>query len=101
MGIIPFFRKNSTRKNLPSDQEEMAKIYNKDGYIVLKNLFAEEEIDKAVSEMHEKGFNPDYHLIKTRDANRCQDLWEHSESVKNLSTIVTTTTMITSYLWRR
>ena len=82
----PFFEKILQEKNLPSDQEDLARVYHKDGYIVLKNVFSEAEIDKVVSEMHEKGFNPTYNLIKTRDANRCQDLWEHSESVKNLST---------------
>ena len=81
----PFFEKILQEKKLPSEQEAMARVYNKDGYIVLKNVFSEDEINKVVSEMHEKGFNPDYNLIKTRDANRCQDLWENSEAVKNLS----------------
>jgi ectoine hydroxylase-related dioxygenase (phytanoyl-CoA dioxygenase family) len=81
----PFFEKILQEKKLPSEQEAMARVYNKDGYIVLKNVFSEDEINKVVSEMNEKGFNPDYNLIKTRDANRCQDLWENSEAVKNLS----------------
>ena len=82
----PFFEKILEEKKLTKQQEELARVYNKNGYIVLKNVFTEAEIDQVVSDIHEKGFNPDYTLIKTRDYNRCQDLWEHSEPVKNLST---------------
>jgi ectoine hydroxylase-related dioxygenase (phytanoyl-CoA dioxygenase family) len=82
----PFFEKIIQEKKLSKDQEELARTFNKDGYIVLKNVFTVEEINKVISEMHEKGFNPNYTLIKTRDFNRCQDLWESSEPVKNLST---------------
>lgn len=81
----PFFEKILQEKKLSSEQEAMARVYNKDGHIVLKSVFSMDEIDKVISEMHEKGFNPNYNLIKTRDANRCQDLWEYSEAVKNLS----------------
>ena len=82
----PFFEKILQEKKLTKQQEELARVYNKDGYIVLKNVFTEAEIDQVITDIHEKGFNPDYTLIKTRDYNRCQDLWEHSEPVKNLST---------------
>ena len=82
----PFFEKILQEKKLLKNQEAIAKLYNKEGYIVLKNVFTEDEIDKVISAMYEKGFNPNYTLVKTRDANRCQDLWENSESVKNLST---------------
>jgi ectoine hydroxylase-related dioxygenase (phytanoyl-CoA dioxygenase family) len=81
----PFFEKILPEKKLSKEQVGMAQIYNKDGYIVLKNVFTEEEINQVIKEMHEKGFNPDYTLIKTRDANRCQDLWENSDPVKNLA----------------
>jgi repressor of nif and glnA expression len=63
----PFFEKILHEKKLTQQQGELARIYNKDGYIVLKNVFTEEEVNQVVSEMHEKGFNTDYTLIKTRD----------------------------------
>jgi len=81
----PFFEKILQEKKLTSQKEAIARVYNKDGYIVLKNVFTVEEIDRVITDVHEKGFNPDYTLIKTRDYNRCQDLWENSEPVKNLS----------------
>ena len=82
----PFFEKILEEKKLSSAEKELARVYHEDGYIVLKNVFTEAEIDQVITDIHEKGFNPDYTLIKTRDYNRCQDLWEHSEPVKNLST---------------
>jgi len=81
----PFFEKILQEKKLSKEQEGMARIFNKDGYIILKNVLTEEEINQVIKDMHEKGFNPDYNLIKTRDANRCQDLWENSNPVKNLA----------------
>ncbi|RVU24023.1 phytanoyl-CoA dioxygenase [Sandaracinomonas limnophila] len=81
----PFFEKILAKKNLSKENEELAKSYNKDGYIVLKNIFSEQEIDLVIKDMKEIGFNPDFKTDNFRNDVRIQDLWMYSEPVKNLS----------------
>lgn len=81
----PFFEKILLEKNLTFEKEELARRYNKDGYIVLKNVFSEEEINLATIDVKTKGFNIDFPFQGIRDYNRCQDLWEISDPVKNIS----------------
>ena len=81
----PFFEKILAEKKLTAEQEEMARRYNADGYVVIKNAYTHEEIDVVIEEMKNKGFNQDFRFKNHRDANRCQDLWEYSEPTKNIS----------------
>ncbi|MHA8066704.1 phytanoyl-CoA dioxygenase family protein [Aquirufa sp. ROCK2-A2] len=81
----PFFEKIIKEKKLSSENEQIARDYHKNGFVVIKNQFSEEELDAVIQEMHTKGFNVDFNYENHRDANRCQDLWTYSDSVKNLS----------------
>jgi ectoine hydroxylase-related dioxygenase (phytanoyl-CoA dioxygenase family) len=81
----PFFEKILAEKKLSADQEELARRYNTDGYVVLKKAFSDDELDLVIDEMKSKGFNESFSFKNHRDSNRCQDLWEYSEPTKNLS----------------
>lgn len=81
----PFFEKILSEKKLSAEKEQLARDYHKNGFVVIKNLFSEEELNAVIVDMHEKGFNPDFHYNYDRDANRCQDLWNYSQPVTNLS----------------
>ncbi|MEN9386869.1 MAG: hypothetical protein RLZZ185_1610 [Bacteroidota bacterium] len=81
----PFFEKILAEKKLSPEFEEMARTYHSDGYIVLKKVFSDEEINLVIEEMKTKGFNEGFNFKNHRDSNRCQDLWEYSEPTKNIS----------------
>lgn len=81
----PYFNKILSSKKLSIELKSIAEDYNKNGFTVLKNIFNETELDEVISEMKHKGFNKEFELNNHRDEYRVQDLWMHSESVKNLS----------------
>lgn len=81
----PFFEKILSEKKLSADQEAMARKYNSDGYVVIKNAFTAAEVDIVIEEMKNIGFNQDFNFKNHRDANRCQDLWEYSEPTRQIS----------------
>lgn len=81
----PFFEKIIKDKNLSKENEQLARDYHKNGFVVIRNVFNEEELDVVIEEMHTKGFNPDFKYKHNREANRCQDLWNYSEPVTNLA----------------
>ncbi len=81
----PFFLKILKSKNLNSDFEKIAIDYNREGYVVLKNVFSKEEIDEIILEMNEKAFNPTFKYKHQRDERRSQDLWEYSEPVRKMA----------------
>ena len=81
----PFFQKILATKKLSAADAALAKEYNEQGYVVVKNVFSEELVDQIIREMQEKGFNPDYPIETFRNDIRIQDLWEKSEPVKQMA----------------
>ena len=81
----PFFEKIIKDKNLSKENEQLARDYHKNGFVVIRNVFNQEELDVVIAEMQSKGFNFEFNYENHRDANRCQDLWTYSDAVKNLS----------------
>ena len=81
----PFFEKIIIEKNLSKDFEKICRDFHQNGFVVLKNVFNDAEIDLVKKEMDEKGFNPDFKFPNQRDSKRCQDLWQFSEPVRALS----------------
>ncbi len=81
----PFFEKIIRDKKLSAENEEIAREYHTNGFVVIRNLFSDEELNEVIQEMHSKGFNDKFNYNNHRDANRCQDLWNYSEAVTNLS----------------
>lgn len=81
----PFFEKILESKQLSGEYKEIAKYYNENGYVVLKNHFTAEQTDKLVEDIFNKGFNGDSKEIAV-DENRIQDLWKVSEVSKDIAT---------------
>jgi ectoine hydroxylase-related dioxygenase (phytanoyl-CoA dioxygenase family) len=81
----PFFQQILATKKLSEANAALAKEYNEQGYVVLKNVFSDELIDQIIQDMQEKGFNPDYPIETFRNDIRIQDLWEKSEPVKQMA----------------
>ena len=81
----PFFQQILATKKLSATDAALAKEYNEQGYVVIKNVFSEELIDQIIQDMQEKGFNPDYPIETFRNDIRIQDLWEKSEPVKQMA----------------
>jgi ectoine hydroxylase-related dioxygenase (phytanoyl-CoA dioxygenase family) len=81
----PFFQQILATKKLSAIDAALAKEYNEQGYVVIKNVFSEELIDQIIQDMQEKGFNPDYPIETFRNDIRIQDLWEKSEPVKQMA----------------
>ncbi|MEN9959704.1 MAG: hypothetical protein RLZZ474_1948 [Bacteroidota bacterium] len=81
----PFFQQILATKKLSDANAALAKEYNEQGYVVLKNVFSDELIDQIIQDMQEKGFNPDYPIETFRNDIRIQDLWEKSEPVKQMA----------------
>lgn len=81
----PFFQQILATKKLSAADAALAKEYNEQGYVVIKNVFSEELIDQIIQDMQEKGFNPDYPIETFRNDIRIQDLWEKSEPVKQMA----------------
>jgi ectoine hydroxylase-related dioxygenase (phytanoyl-CoA dioxygenase family) len=81
----PFFQQILATKKLSAADASLAKEYNEQGYVVIKNVFSEELIDQIIQDMQEKGFNPDYPIETFRNDIRIQDLWEKSEPVKQMA----------------
>lgn len=81
----PFFQKILETKKLSAADAALAKEYNEQGYVVVKNVFSKELVDQIIREMQEKGFNPDYPIETFRNDIRIQDLWEKSEPVKQMA----------------
>jgi ectoine hydroxylase-related dioxygenase (phytanoyl-CoA dioxygenase family) len=81
----PFFEKILESKQLSVEYKEIAKYYNENGYAVLKNHFTEEQADRLVVDIFNKGFNGDGKEIAV-DENRIQDLWKVSEISKDIAT---------------
>ena len=81
----PFFQQILATKKLNAAEAALAKEYNEQGYVVIKNVFSEELIDQIIQDMQEKGFNSDYPIETFRNDIRIQDLWEKSEPVKQMA----------------
>jgi hypothetical protein len=81
----PFFENRLKEKHLSDVQAALAREFHENGFVVLKNIFTEEEIDNVIRDMDEKGFNLDFPASNLRDEFRVQDFWEHSKAIKNLS----------------
>jgi ectoine hydroxylase-related dioxygenase (phytanoyl-CoA dioxygenase family) len=81
----PFFQQILATKKLSAADAALAKEYNEQGYVVIKNVFSEKLIDQIIQDMQEKGFNPDYPIETFRNDIRIQDLWEKSEPVKQMA----------------
>lgn len=81
----PFFQQILATKKLSAADAALAKEYNEQGYVVIKNVFSEELIDQIIQDMQEKGFNSDYPIETFRNDIRIQDLWEKSEPVKQMA----------------
>lgn len=81
----PFFNDIVESQQLSDAQRKLAKEYNQNGFIVVKNAFSEELLENVKSEMHSKGFNPDFKTDIPRNEQRVQDLWLHSVPVKEVA----------------
>jgi ectoine hydroxylase-related dioxygenase (phytanoyl-CoA dioxygenase family) len=63
----------------------LATEYYENGYIVLSNIFSSDLIEKIKSEMMDKGFNQAFPIDTFRNDVRIQDLWQYSDSVRELA----------------
>ena len=81
----PFFNEEIKEKNISEEDKRLAEEYNENGFIVLKGLFTNELLDAVKSDMDNKGFNTSFEFKNQRDHVRVQDLWEYSDSVKQLA----------------
>ncbi len=81
----PFFSDIIKTKNISEEDKKMASDYYENGFIVLSNIFSNELIDKIKSEMNDKGFNENFPIQTFRNNIRIQDLWQYSDSVKELA----------------
>lgn len=82
----PYFKDVLEEKFLSDEYKNIATDYNKNGFVVLSGLFSESLIDGVKKDMDEKGFNPDYPKATQNDTVRVQDLWQISDSTKQLAT---------------
>lgn len=78
----PFFYEILKTKKISKERESLAKDYFENGYVVLKNIFSEDQIQSVISDVQNKGFNKDFPIETHRDERRVQDLWKYSEAVK-------------------
>lgn len=81
----PFFSDIIKTKNISEEDKKLASEYFENGFIVLSNIFSNELIDQIKSEMNEKGFNENFPIQTFRNNIRIQDLWQYSDSVKELA----------------
>lgn len=81
----PFFNEILKTKNLTEEEKQLATEYHKNGFVVLRNVFSEEVIDQVKADMNQKGFNEDFPVTVYRDKTRIQDLWQYSDSTKQVS----------------
>ena len=81
----PFFSDIIKTKNIPEEDKKLASKYYENGFIVLSNIFTNELIDQIKSEMNDKGFNENFPIQTFRNNIRIQDLWQYSDSVKELA----------------
>ena len=81
----PFFSDIIKTKNIPEEDKKLASEYYENGFIVLSNIFTNELIDQIKSEMNDKGFNENFPIQAFRNNIRIQDLWQYSDSVKELA----------------
>ena len=81
----PFFSDIIKTKNIPEEDKKLASEYYENGFIVLSNIFTNELIDQIKSEMNDKGFNENFPIQTFRNNIRIQDLWQYSNSVKELA----------------
>ena len=81
----PFFSYIIKTKNIPEEDKKLASEYYENGFIVLSNIFTNELIDQIKSEMNDKGFNENFPIQTFRNNIRIQDLWQYSDSVKELA----------------
>ena len=81
----PFFSDIIKTKNIPEEDKKLASEYYENGFIVLSNIFTNELIDQIKSEMNDKGFNENFPIQTFRNNIRIQDLWQYSDSVKELA----------------
>lgn len=81
----PFFYEILKTKKLDANQEKLATDYYENGYVVVENAFSPEEIDAVISDIRNKGFNPEFPIETHRDKTRVQDLWQYSDAVKQMA----------------
>ena len=81
----PFFSDIIKTKNISVQDKKLASEYYENGFIVLSNIFTNELIDQIKSEMNDKGFNENFPIQTFRNNIRIQDLWQYSDSVKELA----------------
>ena len=81
----PFFEELVQSLQLSNEQRELAREYNKNGFLVVKGLFSDEMIQEVRSEMDNKGYNPDFKTDIPRNEQRIQDLWMESDPVKEMA----------------
>ena len=81
----PFFSDIIKTKNISEEDKKLASEYYENGFIVLSNIFTNELIDQIKSEMNDKGFNENFPIQTFRNNIRIQDLWQYSDSVKELA----------------
>jgi hypothetical protein len=80
----PFFEEMLAQKKLSPQDEEIARTYNRDGFIVVPGLFSDDLIDQ-VRRDSEEAFDPSFPISSYRDTSRIQDLWQAKESSRTLA----------------
>jgi ectoine hydroxylase-related dioxygenase (phytanoyl-CoA dioxygenase family) len=81
----PFFKEILNSKNLGDEYKNLAIDYNKNGFVVIPNLFTDSIIEEVKVDMDNKGYNLNFEMKNQRDNVRIQDLWMYSESVKKIA----------------
>lgn len=82
----PFFYEILSQKNISDFQKNLAINLHEHGYAIIPQLISSELIEALLEDINTKGFNdsfpkPDIHHNEVR----VQDLWQYSDSVKNLA----------------
>jgi ectoine hydroxylase-related dioxygenase (phytanoyl-CoA dioxygenase family) len=81
----PFFDQELTNKKIDPKLKSLASEYHQNGFVVVKNIFSEKELNSVIEDMDSMGFNKAFHTTNYRDQFRVQDFWNHSDNIKNLS----------------
>lgn len=75
-----FFEEILKSKNLNSEEEKMARFYNENGYLILKNCIDPELVDQALKELQ-----ADPNLFSYKNPRAVQ-LWRKMEAVRKIAT---------------
>jgi hypothetical protein len=81
----PFFEEILSSKNLSEERANLAKEYNKNGFVVLSGILPIELIDKVRQDVETKAFDPNFPIKTHRNETRVQDFWKVSDASRDLA----------------